>query len=130
MNTNNIPCVHFYFFCLRPMVRKDSCMRATSVTVMVIFQNWHFESYLIATMFKVPFQQFTKYIDNSILKNFAVDNFTDMHQYLPILSSRLKWKSMKVPWKILVVRNSESALQRTLQQNRPQFTYFFVLLSF
>ena len=65
-------------------------MRATSVTVMVIFQNWHFESYLIATMFKVPFQQFTKYIDNSILKNFAVENFTDMHQYLPILSSRLK----------------------------------------
>ena len=43
-----MPRVHCYYFCLEPTARKDTCMRTTSVTVMVIlFWKWDSRSYLI-----------------------------------------------------------------------------------
>ena len=43
LSDHGIPWVHFYFyFCLRPTVRKYTWMRLTSVTVMVIFSKLSF----------------------------------------------------------------------------------------
>ena len=51
-----IPRVHYYYFYNEPALKKDTCMRTTSVTVF-FFRKWHSESYLITAMFKVPSQQ-------------------------------------------------------------------------
>ena len=55
---------------LEPMVRKHTCMRTTSVTVMVIF----FESGILKVTWSQlcsnsPFSTITRHIDNSILKD-------------------------------------------------------------
>ena len=47
----------FLFFCLESMLRKDIWMRVTSGTVVVIFRKCHPESFLIAAIIKVRFQQ-------------------------------------------------------------------------
>ena len=47
----------FFFFCLEPALRKDTWIRMTCVTVMVIFRKCHSKSYLITAMFRVPSQQ-------------------------------------------------------------------------
>ena len=46
-----------FIFYIEPMVRNDIWIRATSVTVMVIFRRCHAKSYLITVMFKVRSQQ-------------------------------------------------------------------------
>ena len=55
------------YFCLEPTVRKNTWMRTTSVTVMVIF----FESGILKVTYYVqsPFSTITRHIDNSILKD-------------------------------------------------------------
>ena len=67
---DGILCAHFYFFCLEPVVKKDTWMRTPSVTVMVIFfRKLHFENYLITAMFLILSQQFMRYIDSSFSKD-------------------------------------------------------------
>ena len=61
--------IYLLFFCLEPMARKDTWMRTTSVTVIVIYRKWHFESRLNAAIFEVPSQQFTRHLDNIISKD-------------------------------------------------------------
>ena len=53
-----IPHVHCYYFYLEPASRKDTWMRTTSVTVMVIFfLKVAYRKYLITTRFKAPSQE-------------------------------------------------------------------------
>ena len=82
---HGIPRIYCYYFCLEPTVRRDTWMRMTSVTVMVVFfesgilkvtwsQLCSFSSqlcsYLITPMItNSPFSTITRHIDNSILKD-------------------------------------------------------------
>ena len=78
---NMVFCVFIVIFCLEPTVRKDTWrMRTTSVTVMVIFfQNWHFENYLVTAMFKVPSQQLQGTLTTDTLQFYILWTWIKMH---------------------------------------------------
>ena len=49
--------ISLLLFSLEPTVSMDTCMRTTSITVMVNFRKCYSEGYLITAMFKVRSQQ-------------------------------------------------------------------------
>ena len=64
---HGIPCVYFYFFCLEPTLGKDTWMRATSTTVMVIFSKVLFWKLLDHNHLQSSFSIITRHIGNIIL---------------------------------------------------------------
>ena len=66
---HGIPRVRYYYLCLEPTVRKDTWMRTTSVTVMVIFSKVAFWKLLDHSYVQSPFSTNTRHIDNSIFKD-------------------------------------------------------------
>ena len=85
LSDHGIPWVHFYFyFCLRPTVRKYTWMRLTSVTVMVIFSKLSFWKLLDHSYVQSCFsnQHVTKptankpsYFQNNNILEIALSNF-------------------------------------------------------
>ena len=108
---HGIPCVHFYF--LFYVLGKDTWMRASSATVVVIFRKCHSASYLIKNCEAYGNQQFER--------NPTVE---DLRTWANIM----KRKSMKVPWKLSLTKKYDLSRQRTLHQSTWYFTYCYTLL--
>ena len=66
---HRIPRVHRYYFCLEPTVRKNTWMRTTSITVMVIFSKVAFWKLLDHCYVQSLISTITRHIDNNILKD-------------------------------------------------------------
>ena len=116
-----IPCFPFYFFCLKPTVRKGIWMRTTSITVMVIFQKCHSENYMIAAMFKVRSQQLRPTLTRASWKASNSWRFYGHGSTCVLILSLaiiMKGKLTKVPGKLSIPQKSEPALRRTLHQYR------------
>ena len=95
--------------------------------LVIFFQKWHYESYLITAMFKVPSQQLRGTLTAAFWRilyswiqtwiNIRVKSFVKT-------SVKIKrCKSMKVSGKRLVAQKSKCALRRTLHLNKPRFIY-------
>ena len=118
-----------YYFCLEPTVRKDAWMRTTSVTVMAFFSKVAFWKLLDHSYVQSSFQIIMRHIENSILKDTLQLNifrtWINLHatSFIETLVN-MKQKSMNVPRKRSVAQKSKCALRRTLNLNRPRFTYF------
>ena len=126
---HGIPRVHCYYFCLEPTVRKDTWMRTTSVTVMAFFPKVAFWKLLDHSYVQSSFSINTRHIENSILKDTLQLNifrtWINLRATSFIKTSvNMKQKSMTVPRKRSVAQKYKPALQRTLNLNRPRFTYF------
>ena len=61
--------VHCYYFCLEPTVTKDTWMRTTSVTVMVIFFKSGILKVTGSQLCSNSFATITRHIDNCVLKD-------------------------------------------------------------
>ena len=124
----------FIFYYLQQIVRKDIWTRTTSVTVVVIFLKVSFRKLLHHSYVSSSFSTITRHSHNSILKdtlkmkillawiNIRANSF--IITYVDIM----KLKSPKLPGQLSFGRKFESALQRTLYQNRWHYTYFHTLL--
>ena len=118
-----------YYFCLEPTVRKDAWMRTTSVTVMAFFSKVAFWKLLDHSYVQSSFPIIMRNIENSILKDTLQLNifrtWINLRATSFIKTSvNMKQKSMTVPRKRSVAQKSKCALRRTLNLNRPRFTYF------
>ena len=58
-----------YYFCLEPTVTKDTWIRTTSITVMVIFLKVAFWKLLDHSYIQSPLSAVTRHTDNNILKD-------------------------------------------------------------
>ena len=106
-------CVYCYYFCLEPMVGKETCMRKNPVAVM-IFWKWHSVKLLNHVCIKSPFSinyEYEAHWQQHFERYPAVLYFTDMGQYahakslMKILVNITEWRPMKVPEKISVAQN-------------------------
>ena len=125
---HGIPRNRCYHFCLESTVRKIAWMRTTSVTVMAFFSKLAFWKLLDHSYVQSSFQIIMRHIENSILKDTLQLNifrtWINLHatSFIETLVN-MKQKSMNVPRKRSVAQKSKCALQRTLNLNRPRFTY-------
>ena len=110
----------FFIFCLEATVKKNTWMRTISVTVMVIISKVLFWKLLDFSYVQRSFSTITRHIDNGIWKIFYSWRFYGHGStYKLILSwvNIMKWKWVKVPWKLSVAQKSEPILWRTLHQD-------------
>ena len=108
---HGIPLVHCYYFGLEPTVRKDSWMRMTSVTAMVIL----FESNILKVTWSQLCSKFlsriTSHIENNTMKDTLqlnnLQKWFNIHaKYLTkTLVNIMKQKSLKVPGKDKLHKN-------------------------
>ena len=124
---NSTKCLFIFIFLFRTklIVRKDTWMRKTSVTVMVPFDYSFVQS---------SFSAITRHVDNNILKDTPQLKISRVwikiraSSFIKTLVNIMKQKSTNVPGKLSVAEKSKPALQRILHQNRWHFTYFYTLL--
>ena len=122
--------VYCYNFCLKPTFTKDSWMRTTSFTIMLIFLKVEFWKLLGYSYAQSSFSTIRKHIEHSILKH--TQQLNNFQTWINICAKSLiknsvnmmKQKLMEVPGKRWVAQKSKRALWRTLQLNRPAFDYF------
>ena len=102
----------FFIFCLE-------AMRTTSVTVMVINSKVLLWKLLDFSYVQRSFSTITGHIDNGTWKIFCSWRFYGHRStYKWILFwVKMKWKWVKVPWKLSVAQKSEPILWRTLHQD-------------
>ena len=122
----------FYFF-LEATVKKNTWMRTISVMVMVIISKVLFWKLLDFSYVQCFFSKITRHIDNGIWKIFndSWRFYGHGSTYKLILSwvNTMKWKRVKVPWKLSVAQKSDPILWRTLHyycivlclSNKPSF---------
>ena len=120
--------VSIFIFCLESTLGKDTWMRAASVTVMVIFLKVPFWKLLDHNYIQSSFSTIARYIDNSILKETL--KLKILRTWIKIHANsfiktwvNIKWKSIKVPWKLSVAEKYNPAPQRALHQSRWYFAY-------
>ena len=66
---HDIPCFHFYFFCLELTVKKNTWMIMISIMVMVIISKLPFWKLLDISYVQSSFPTITRHIDNGIWKS-------------------------------------------------------------
>ena len=115
------------FFYLEPTIRKDTWMRTTSVTVMVVFSKVPlFFQLLDYSYVQSSFSVIKRHVDCNVLKSILQLNI--LRTWINIRANSFNRKSTKVPRKLSVAQKSEPALWIILHQNRWQFAYFSTLL--
>ena len=115
------------FFYLEPTIRKDTWMRTTSVTAMVVFSKVPlFFQLLDYSYVQSSFSVIKRHIDCNVLKSILQLNI--LRTWINIRANSFNQKSTKVPRKLSVAQKSELALWIILHQNRWQCAYFSTLL--
>ena len=126
---HGILCFHFYFFfCLEATLGKDTWMRATSATAMVIFSRVLFRKLLDHNYVKVSSQQLGGTLTTEFWRTPDGWRFMDMDDFSKYHETKISEGALKI---ISREKKYVSALQRTLHQNRWYFTlviHFFLSL--
>ena len=126
-----------FFFCLEATLGKDTWMRATSATAMVIFSRVLFRKLLDHNYVKVSSQQLGGTLTTEFWRTPDGWRFMDMDQHTCRFFHQdfSKYHETKISEGALKIISREkkyvSALQRTLHQNRWYFTlviHFFLSL--
>ena len=109
-----------FIFCLKATVKKNTWMRTISVTVMVTISKVLFSKFLDFSCVQRSFSKITRHIDNGIWKIFHSWRFYGHGSTYQLILSWLnimKWKWVKVPWKLSVAQKSEPILWKTSHQD-------------
>ena len=133
----------FLFFCLESMVRKQTWMRTTSVTVMVIFSKAPFWKLLDHSYAQTSFSTITRHIDNGTWRTSYNWRLWQHYQIRAnsFLSKYHETKITKVPGKF---PKTEPVSQKNIPRRKlvlkfnlasiewfsPQFIYFFYFFIF
>ena len=97
------------FFYLEPTIRKDTWMRTTSVTVMVVFSKVPlFFQLLDYSYVQSSFSVIKRHVDCNVLKSILQLNI--LRTWINIRANSFSRKSTKVPRKLSVAQKSEPAL--------------------
>ena len=125
---HDIPSFYFLFYCLEATVKNSNSMRTISVTVMVVISNVLFWKLLDFSFVHSSFWTITRHTDHGIWKILYSWRFYGHGPtYMLTLAwvNIIKWKWVKMPWKLSVAQNSEPVLWKTLHQDISLITVFF-----
>ena len=125
-----------YIFLFRTSGKKGHLDENEFHTVMVVFPRAPFWKFLDRSFVQSSFSTIIRHIDNSILKDTLqlkilrtwIKIGSRSNSFIKTWVNMMKHKPTKVPIELKVSQKFESALQRTLLQNRWHLTYFYTLL--